>query len=671
MNRLASETSPYLRQHADNPVEWYPWGDEALERARAEDKPLFVSVGYAACHWCHVMAHESFEDEAIARQLAASFISIKVDREERPDLDAIYMAAVLAQNGSGGWPMSVFCTPDGRPFFAGTYYPRADRQGYPGFQRVLAALADAWATQRDAVEQQADELLSALRQQVSLDDVLVRAPGAATPAFDGLLERLVEQLAASFDAEWGGFGRAPKFPRPILIELCLRHHARTGDERSLTMATRTLDAMATGGIYDHLAGGFARYATDREWLVPHFEKMLTDQALLARAYLHAWQLTGRDAYRQVMAETLDAMLGDLRAPNGGLCSSIDADAAGREGSHATFTPAEVREALRAAGLEELTDEVCDFYEVSERGNFEGTNVLRRPLGAALERSPAMEEARRALLAARRARPQPGVDDKVLTEWNAMAVSTLAEAAAATGEERWALAACDIAEVLFSALRRSDARWLRSLQGDDARHLALSADYAWVVDCATRLGELTGAAMWTARATETASALLGLFAPEGEGGALWTTGRDADPLVVRPRDLMDGALPSANAVAALALVRLGALTGERSFTEGASRIVAAASALLEQNPIGFADMVAASALVEATTEIVVAGERGDLLEVVRSLWLPGAVVAWGEPTDSPLWEGREPGAAYVCRHYACLLPARDPATLLGQLARPGS
>ncbi len=491
MNRLSGETSPYLRQHAANPVEWYPWGEPALERARAEDKPLFISVGYAACHWCHVMAHESFEDEEVAALLADSFISIKVDREERPDLDAIYMAAVLAQNGSGGWPMSVFCTPDGRPFFAGTYYPKADRGGYPGFRRVVGALAEAWTDQRDAVERQANELLAAVEQQVTLENELTPASSSGPPSFDAPLDALIVHLATTFDATWGGWGTAPKFPRPTLVELCLRQHARTGDEASLAMATATLDAMAAGGIYDHLAGGFARYSTDRQWLVPHFEKMLTDQALLARAYLHAWMVTGRADYLQVTTETLDAMLRDLKAPNGGLCSSIDADARGHEGAHATFTTAEVRHALGAAGLGEFTDLVCAFYGVTERGNWEATNVLRRPLGAPLARSAEMEAARVALFQARLDRIQPGIDDKVLTEWNAMAVSTLAEAAGAAGVERWALAAQEIAEVLFSRLRRDDGRWLRSLQGDDARHLALSADYAWVVDASTRLGELTG------------------------------------------------------------------------------------------------------------------------------------------------------------------------------------
>ncbi len=455
------------------------------------------------------------------------------------------------------------------------------------------------------------------------------------------------------------------------MELCLRHHARTGDEHSLVMATATLDAMAAGGIYDHLAGGFARYSTDRQWLVPHFEKMLTDQALVARAYLHAWQATGRDDYRQVMAETIDSMLVDLRAPNGGLCSSVDADAGGQEGAHATFTRAEVQKALAAAGLGAIADEVCAFYGVTEAGNWEHTNVLRRPLGAPLARPAEIEEARRVLLAARRARPQPGVDDKVLTEWNAMAVSTLAEAAGATGVRRWSDAAVDVAEVLFAKLRRPDGRWLRSLQGDDARHLALLADYAWVLDGATRLGELTGKAQWTTRSVEVARDMLELFAPAAGDGALFTTGSDADPLIVRPLDLMDGAVPSANALAALALFRLGALSGDDTFSDAARRVVAAASALMEQSPMGFADMVAALALDGGAIEIVVSGDRPDLVDVVRSRWLPEAVLAWGEPTDSPLWEGRDLDAAYVCRHYTCLLPARDRATLEAQLERPGS
>jgi len=671
VNRLASETSPYLRQHADNPVEWYPWGEEALARARAEDKPLFVSVGYASCHWCHVMAHESFEDDEVAALLAESFVSIKVDREERPDIDSIYMAAVLAQNGSGGWPMSVFCTPDGRPFFAGTYFPSVDRPGYPSFRRLLRALSDAWTDERTTVEQQADTFAEAVSQHVTLSDSLAPPSSAPLPSFTGLLHRLVEQLSQNFDRQWGGFGTAPKFPRPSWIELCLRHHVRTGASSSLDMATTTLDAMAAGGIYDHLAGGFARYSTDREWLVPHFEKMLTDQALIARGYLHAWQLTGRDDYLQVLTETLDAMLRDLGAPAGGLCSSIDADAAGREGGHATFTRAELGEVLDAAGLGAAADAVASFYGVTQSGNWESTNVLHRALGERLFRPPVIEAAREALLNARRARPQPAVDDKVLTEWNAMAVSTLAEAAAATGTERWATAAQDIAELLFTRLRRPDGRWLRSLQGTDARHLALAADYAWVLDCSTRLAELTGRAQWTERAAETARAMIDLFAPDGGEGPLFTTGRDAEPLIVRPRDLSDGAVPSANAVALGGLLRLGALSGDDSFVDAAALIARSMAPLLESSPMAFSDFVASMSLFSERVEVVVTGDRPDLVGAVRSRWLPDAVLAWGEPTPTPLWEGREDGAAYVCRNFACLVPARDPATLDAQLATSGS
>ncbi len=394
VNRLADETSPYLRQHADNPVDWYPWGAEALERARVEDKPLFVSIGYASCHWCHVMAHESFEDPEVAAELARSFISVKVDREERPDLDAVYMAATQAVTGAGGWPMSVFCTPDGRPFFAGTYFPPDDRHGMPSFRRVVDSLAGAFAERRTEVEEQANVLAEAVAKDVDLPDRLDRAglgvPGAEGAgsrwgSFGEVLGDLTADLAQRFDPDWGGFGPAPKFPRPTYVELCLRQYVGTGDPGALAMATTTLDAMARGGIYDHLAGGFARYSTDNQWLVPHFEKMLTDQAQLARAYLHAWQVTDDPEYLQVLTETLDYVTETLGAPGGGLFSSEDADAAGVEGGHATFTPTQVAEALAAAGRADLLDATLEWYGVTEAGNWESTTVLRRPLGAPLAR----------------------------------------------------------------------------------------------------------------------------------------------------------------------------------------------------------------------------------------------------------------------------------------------
>ncbi len=426
MNHLADETSPYLRQHADNPVEWFPWGDEALQRAKDEDKPIFLSIGYASCHWCHVMAHESFEDDATAADLSRWFISVKVDREERPDLDSLYMAATQALTGSGGWPMSVFCTPDGRPFYAGTYFPPEERHGMPAFRRVIEALGTAWEQEREGVLAQADALVDAVRREVRLAETMSESesrrttgdpgsearsgPGSRLLALphrspgidaDALIEQVVAGLQGGFDPQWGGFGPAPKFPRPSLVELCLRHHRRTGSERSRQMAVTTLDGMAAGGMYDHLVGGFCRYSTDTRWLVPHFEKMLTDQALLARAYLHAWQETGRDNYLTVVTETLDFVLRDLSTPEGALFSSFDADAGGVEGSHATFTLAELEAALPA----HLVQPTADWYGITPGGNWEGRSILCRPVGAPLQRPPLIEEARRAA-GGRAGRPRP-------------------------------------------------------------------------------------------------------------------------------------------------------------------------------------------------------------------------------------------------------------------------
>jgi uncharacterized protein YyaL (SSP411 family) len=662
VNRLETSTSPYLRQHAANPVEWMEWGEEAFALARREDKPLFVSIGYASCHWCHVMAHESFEDPEVAADLSRSFVSVKVDREERPDVDAVYMAAVVAMSGSGGWPMSVFCTPDGRPFFGGTYFPPTTRAGMPSFRRLLAALADAWSTRRTEVETQADALLGAAEQELGLADRL----GSASLSGDVLLdpghvvERAGAELAERFDPDWGGFGPAPKFPRPTYVELCLRRYLASGDDHALAMATRTLEAMAAGGIYDHLAGGFARYSTDGRWLVPHFEKMLTDQALLARAYLHAWQVTGRPDHRQVVAETLGYVLGDLSAPNGGLCSSEDADADGVEGGHATFTPTQVRQAL--SDRPDLVDAALDWYGVTEAGNWEGTTVLSRPLGAPLRRPDEVEEARRLLLEARLRRPRPARDDKVICEWNAMATAALAEAAGALGEPAWGARAEEVGELLFTEARRGDGRWVRTLGGDQP---AFAADYAWLVECATRLAEYTGRAVWLERAVEAADGLLDLFVDPVDGG-VFTTGRDAEQLVVRSKELLDGATPSANSVAASSLARLGELAGTDRYRHAAERIVSLAGPLLADHPIAVADLVAAVGLLAAPVEVVVAGDRADLLAVVRRRWLPDAVVAWGEPTGSALWTGRAPGAAYVCRRFACRAPAADPATLGAQL-----
>jgi uncharacterized protein YyaL (SSP411 family) len=675
VNRLAGATSPYLRQHADNPVDWYPWGDEAFERARRDDKPLFVSVGYAACHWCHVMAHESFEDPGVAEDLSSGFVSVKVDREERPDVDAVYMSAVQAMTGSGGWPMSVFCTPDGRPFFAGTYFPPSERAGMPSFRRVLAAVLTAWRDRRDEVESQADALASAVADEArTLDRLGVPAGSGATtaaapaPPSAQVLARGVRELAATFDPRWGGFGSAPKFPRAALVELCLRHHLRAGDEEALSMATTTLDAMAAGGIYDHLEGGFARYSTDARWLVPHFEKMLTDQALLARAYLRAWQVTGRADYRQVAAETIEAVLTAMAVPGGGFCSSIDADAAGVEGGHATWSPDEVHAALEDAGLPGLEAEVRAWYGVGAgAAHLDGRFVLHRPLRAPLERPPAVEAGCAALLAARLRRPQPQRDDKVLTEWNAMFIATLAEAAGACDDARWGQAAQDAATALLAHNRREDGRWLRAAHGDVP---AFAADHAWLVECFLRLGELTGLAAWTVHAAAVADTLLDLFW-DAERGGLFTTGHDAERLIVRTKDVLDGAVPSANAVGASALLRLGALTGERRFEDAGRRLVELVAPLLVRQPTAVADAVPACALLDDGAQVVVAGARPDLLAVVRAAWLPDAVLSWGDAPSGALWEGRAAGAAYVCRGFVCDVPAPDPATLESQLVHLGA
>ncbi|HEX4161792.1 MAG TPA: thioredoxin domain-containing protein [Acidimicrobiales bacterium] len=682
MNHLADETSPYLRQHADNPVEWYPWGAEALDRAREEDKPIFLSIGYASCHWCHVMAHESFEDAETAADLARSFISVKVDREERPDLDTVYMAATQALTGSGGWPMSVFCTPEGRPFYAGTYFPPVERHGMPSFRRVVQAMEQAWTTEREEVLKQADALVAAVQRELNLADVLgadrsnagpdaVVVPRGTAGGADidaaACIAAVVDGLRPGFDPEWGGFGPAPKFPRPTFVELCLR--AARGSEgadadrvAARHMAQRTLDAMAAGGIYDHIVGGFCRYSTDTRWLVPHFEKMLTDQALLARAYLHAWQDRGRSDYLVVATETLDWVLRDLSTPEGALYSSFDADAGGVEGAHATFSPHD----LAAVLPPELTAPAADWYGISEGGNWEGRSIPVRPVGAPLVRPPEIEQARVLLAEARAQRVQPARDEKVLTEWNAMAAATLAEVASAIGHAEYGRRAEEIGAFLWESMYL-DGRLMRSWQGGRARHLAVAADYAWLAEACLRLSEWTGRTLWRERALTAVRQLCALFWDE-ESGGFFTTGADAEALVVRPKEFLDGALPATNSIALTALLRTNALVEDPVLDRIAERTIALARPLLERHPGAVADLVAALPMWNGRYEIVVTGERPDLLAEVRRRWLPSAVTAWGQPDDGPLFAGRpsEPGRAYVCQARSCRMPADNATTLAAQL-----
>jgi uncharacterized protein YyaL (SSP411 family) len=668
VNHLSDETSPYLRQHADNPVEWYPWGPEALARARDEDKPIFLSIGYASCHWCHVMAHESFEDQATADDLSTWFVSVKVDREERPDLDSLYMAATQSLTGSGGWPMSVFCTPDGRPFYAGTYFPPEERHGMPAFRRVVEALGTAWTSEREQVIAQADALVDAVRREVRLAESMTERMAESGTALvpvadldpDAIIEHTVAGLAAGFDPTWGGFGPAPKFPRPTLVELCLRHYRHTGAERSRQMAVTTLDGMAAGGMYDHLVGGFCRYSTDPRWLVPHFEKMLTDQAQLARAYLHAWQETGKEDYLTVVTETLDFVLGDLSTPEGALYSSFDADAGGVEGSHATFTLDELRQALPA----HLVDPAAEWYGITEGGNWEGRSIPVRPLGAPLRRPPDIEEARALLAAVRSRRIQPARDEKVLTEWNAMAVATLAEVAGAIGSEYYARRAVEIGEFMMDAMYQ-EGRLMRSWQGGRARHLAVAADHAWLIEACLRLSELTGQARWRTRAHQVSAELLSLFWDE-ESGGFFTTGSDAEALVVRPKEFVDGALPATNSIAVTALLRANALNDDPPVRQAIERTITLALPLISQHPGALADLVAALPMLTGRQEVVITGDRPDLVTEARRHWLPAAVLAWGEGDDSPLFADRTQGLAFVCRGFACHAPADDPSTLAAQL-----
>jgi uncharacterized protein YyaL (SSP411 family) len=673
MNRLATEASPYLRQHRDNPVDWYPWGADAFARAESEDKPVLLSVGYSACHWCHVMAHESFEDGGTAAVMNDLFVNVKVDREERPDVDAVYMEAVQALTGRGGWPMTVFLTPEGRPFFAGTYFPPTSRGGLPGFGELLHAVDDAWRNRREEVVQQATDLAEAIAERSRLGTAEAVDLMVKTKVGPSLLEGGYAQLRAGFDAEWGGFGQAPKFPMPSSVDFVLRAYAhaaasepesgegdtsRHRDDDTLAMITTTLDAMASGGIYDHLGGGFARYSTDRVWLVPHFEKMLYDQAGLVRVYLHGWQVAEAEHWRQVVEETVGYVLRDLRAPEGGLYSAEDADAEGEEGKFSVWR------------RDELPDVAAEWYGATEAGNFEHhTNILNRMhRRGQLLRPPEVEAARAALFERREQRVRPGLDDKVLTEWNAMFVSSLAEAGAAMARTDWLDAAVGIADFLLANLRRDDGRWHRSWQRQaGARHLAYAVDYAWLVDAFTRLAEATGQARWIAEARAAADGLIDLF-HDAEGEGFFTTGRDGEQLIVRQKDLYDGATPSANSVAAVALLRLAALTGEARYQDRGEGVLHLLRPALEQQPSAFTHALAAVDLtVSGVTEIVVTGERPDLVSAVQRRYLPTAVLAWGERYDSPLWESRGEGLAYVCRDYACRAPVDSTSALLEELA----
>ena len=656
-NRLAQETSPYLRQHKDNPVDWYAWGAEAFAAAKERNVPILLSVGYSACHWCHVMAHECFEDAEVAEQMNRWFVNVKVDREERPDVDALYMDAVQAMTGRGGWPMTVFMNAQGEPFYGGTYYPK------PAFLQLTAAIDDVWRTRPDDLHQNIAALSQALQRSGQVQPV-ADYPGPE------IVESGLTQLMSQFDPAWGGFGTAPKFPSAMSLDFLARSLRMAPDEQRMNILTTSLDAMASGGIYDHIGGGFARYSTDAQWLVPHFEKMLYDQALMIRVYTHAALLTGEDRYRQVVEETVEYVLRELRHPEGGFFSaqdadSPDADGHGHEGLFHTWTIDEVR-----AVLGDNAGAALDWYEFTDSGNFEGRTIpARLHHRGQLVRPPHIEEARQRLFEARALRLHPALDDKVLAEWNGLMLSALCEAAAAFDRSDWTVAAIANGEFLLRELRGTEGRWHRSWHSDGApraRHGALAADHATLIDGFTRLAELTGQARWIASACEVVDVLFDHFWDVDRGG-LFTTPDDGEQLVARQKELLDNATPSANSTAAVALARLGALTGEARYNNHADQIIRLLARAIPQSPTAFSQALTAIATrLAGTTEIVVTGDRPDLLAEVRRHWLPDAVVAWGEPFDSPLWHQRRDGAAYVCRDHVCQLPSEKVTDLTVQL-----
>jgi len=654
-NRLARETSPYLKQHQDNPVDWFSWGPEAFAEARQRNVPVLLSVGYSACHWCHVMAHECFEDTETASVMNRLFVNIKVDREERPDIDALYMDAVQAMSGRGGWPMTVFMSPEGQPFFGGTYFPK------PSFLKLMSAIDDAWRNRRSDIENNISALVESLGRTaaVTADDSL---PGRE------LVAEACAQFENSFDAKWGGFGGAPKFPSTMNIDCIIRNYIDNPTPAAKNIVTTSLDAMASGGMYDHIGGGFSRYSVDEKWLVPHFEKMLYDQALLLRVYTHAAVLFKSETYKQICSEIIEYVLRDLRHPDGGFFSAEDADSLddqghSHEGHFYVFTPEQLRTILSHDEFEVA----CDHYEITQTGNFEGKNIPSRLNHRGdFKRSPKIDAIRAKIFNARNQRTRPLLDDKVLTEWNAMMTASLVETATLFNEPTWLLVAEQNGEFLYQQLRVLDHEskrfyWKRSWQESgepQARHRALAADLAHLIDAFTRLGEATGKAIWISRACEVADELVANYWDETNGG-LFTIAQDGEQLIVRQKDLLDNATPSANSTAANALLRLGAITGAERFTLKAHQILRLFTRIAAGAPSAFGNLLLAVHLLhKGITEIAITGDKPELVAHVKKQWLPNAVLSFGEPIDSPLWQNRPSGFAFVCQNYVCSAPAQS-------------
>lgn len=675
-NHLENSTSPYLLQHSENPVEWYPWGPEALEAAVELDKPIFLSIGYAACHWCHVMAHESFEDPDTAALMNEHFVNIKVDREERPDIDSLYMNAVVAMTGQGGWPMSVFLTPDGRPFHGGTYYPPTRRFNMPGFSEILRSIADKWSNDRESLLEVGNELTE------RISDAPALRPG------DGELDvrqfdRVAESLFGSYDWTHGGWGGAPKFPQPMIIEFLLRRHARTKDKLALNMATHALGAMSAGGMYDQLGGGFSRYTVDEKWLVPHFEKMLYDNAQLARAYIQCWQVTGDPQQLRIADETLAFMLQEMRDPKGGFYSSYDADSEGEEGKYYVWSLDEIRGAIKDP---EVAEVVIAAFGVTQEGNFEGHNILYRAADTdSLANQFSLESAdieahldigRKALLEARSQRVLPGLDNKVLTAWNGLALIALAEAARASSNEEYLAAARQLAGFLLDHLV-VDGRLLRSWREGEARYTAYLEDHAALGLGLLALYQADFDLRWYREAVRHAEEILEAFA-DPQGG-FFDTRHDHEPLIARPKSIQDSPTPSGNTLAVTLLLTLGAFEGESRYIEPAESALRAMALTAPQHPTAFAGWLnAMDFALGPQLQLAIAGSPSDAGFKELSFravadYLPNLIMAGGEPgeegqpmlmAERTLREGLP--TAYLCQGFTCQLPTTEVDELSRQL-----
>ncbi len=679
-NRLARETSPYLLQHANNPVDWYAWGDEALARARREDKPILLSIGYAACHWCHVMERESFENAEIAAQMNESFVCIKVDREERPDLDDIYMSATVAMSGSGGWPMTVFLTPEQQPFFAGTYFPPVDRFGRPGFRTVLQKLTELWRAERSAVLDQAKELTEHVRK--------LSGPGESGALRLDSQRDAVAQLAQSYDSRYGGFGKAPKFPPAQSLELMLRYWRRTGDDASLEMLRGTLDGMKAGGMYDQLGGGFARYSTDERWHVPHFEKMLYDNAQLAKVYTEAFQLTREPEYAKIAQETLDYVLREMQSSEGGYYSATDADSENVEGKFFVWEPHEVEELLGNEDAERF----CEYYDVTAQGNWEGLSVLRvqrsrEDVASELnisvgELAASLTRARAVLYQARSKRIPPLLDDKVLVAWNGLMIEACANAARVFPQRGYAESASRAAAFLLERLARPDGGLFRTYRAQKAHLSAYLEDYAYLAQGLVSLFEATGNERWLKEAERLAERLMRDFG-DADGGPFYQTAHDHEALIARVRDGHDGALPNANGIAAHAIARLARHLGRPQWEERARQALRGYARSVERLPRAFGSTLNALDFIsEASLELVLVGDATTpgypaLAAKIAEAYLPNRIevrLAGGATSSSPLGQGKRllegQATLYVCRNFACEAPVTTVAGAEALLAAPG-